>query len=130
MGDPLKDVLALGTPAATLARQERGAPDRHAEVRDLARSLLDQEYFENLSTRLKAGLCAPGLEVAVWRYAFGDPKADMNERAHEVARFEAIREQVRQRIKAGAGLVDARAQGARRVLTLTPQPEPDTDGSD
>ena len=95
-----------------------------SEVRNLARMLLDSDYLRSLKTRLDAGLVAPGVEVMLWRYAFGDPKTDVNERAHEIARFEAIRETVRQRIRSGqATLIDAQAQGARRVLRLAPQPE-------
>lgn len=124
--------ITVGIPAAVAKRQEEGSVQTN-EVRDLARSLLNPEYLENLRIRLLSGLAAPGVEVMVWRYAFGDPKTDVNERAHEVARFEAIREAVRARIRAGAGLKDAQAQGARRILHLSPQPtdpELDPDGPD
>ena len=126
--------MELGAAAAVEKRLEEGSVQTN-EVRDLARGLLNPEYLENLRIRLLSGLAAPGVEVMVWRYAFGDPKTDVNERAHEVARFEAIRESVRARIRAGAGLKDAQAQGAPRILRLSPQPgrddlELDPDGSD
>jgi hypothetical protein len=126
-----KDALALGPPAAAEVARSQGHLAQSNEVRDLARGLLDQGYYDNLKVRLAAGLCAPRLEVAIWKYAFGDPKTDVNERAHEIARFEAIRETVRQRIRAGGtAIMDAKAQGARRELRLAPQPvDEDDDGA-
>lgn len=44
------------------------------EARKIARGLLlDPAYQANLAERLNNGRCQPGVEVAVWQYAFGKP---------------------------------------------------------
>jgi hypothetical protein len=44
------------------------------EIRGLAQSLLNQNYFEKLKTRLLAGKIAPAVECKLLAYAFGEPK--------------------------------------------------------
>jgi hypothetical protein len=123
-----KSGLALGSPLGVQAASERvaeiGRPEQTNEVRRLARLIVDDpDYLSNLKVRAMTGILAPAMEVMLWRYAHGDPKADSNERARDIAAAEAIRETVRQRIREGKTLrSDALAQGARRELRLAPMP--------
>jgi hypothetical protein len=40
----------------------------------MAAKLVDDEaYRKNLIVRLRAGLCAPALEVLLWQFAYGKP---------------------------------------------------------
>ncbi len=69
--------------AKATANLRRGGPGRprlsHAqkaekkEVRDLCRNMLDAQYRRNLKKRLRDGKCQPGVEVALWYYAYGKP---------------------------------------------------------
>lgn len=44
------------------------------EAQRVARSLLtDPNYVAGLAERLNSGRCQPGVEVAVWHYAYGKP---------------------------------------------------------
>ena len=43
------------------------------EARKIARKLLDPTYQRNLKKRLREGKAQPGVEVAIWQYAFGKP---------------------------------------------------------
>lgn len=44
------------------------------EIRQLARELLDQDYFDVLYWRLRDGKCAPQIETLMHHFAFGRPK--------------------------------------------------------
>lgn len=59
-------------PKGTKLTPEQKAEEK--EARKIARKLLlDPEYQKNLAERLNNGKCQPGVEVAVWQYAFGKP---------------------------------------------------------
>ena len=52
-----------------------GTPNRSTrEIKEIARELLDETYFQVLRLRLLNGKCAPQLEVALFHYAHGRPK--------------------------------------------------------
>jgi hypothetical protein len=43
------------------------------EAQKIARKLLDPNYLKVLKARLLSGKIQPGVEVAIWQYAFGRP---------------------------------------------------------
>lgn len=53
--------------SAALVAQEK-------EAQKIARKLLDPKYLANLKARLATGKIQPGVEVAIWQYAYGRPK--------------------------------------------------------
>ena len=65
----LKTTAGPGRPKLTEKQKER-----EREAQKIARKLLtDKRYLANLAMRLNDGKCQPGVEVAVWQYAFGKP---------------------------------------------------------
>lgn len=47
---------------------------REEQARKIAQKLLTRpQYIAGLQERLESGKCQPGVEVAVWHYAFGKP---------------------------------------------------------
>lgn len=65
-----------GSPGRPKLTPEEKAAKKEAQK--LARNLLDKKYFSNLRERLVSGKVQPGVEVAVWHYAFGKPKEEMD----------------------------------------------------
>jgi len=66
----------------------RGGPGRKKvkpedkEVRRISRALvLNKEYQANLKDRMVSGKIQPGVEVAIWQYAFGKPKEEIDLKA-------------------------------------------------
>ena len=118
--------LAAATAAAAAAAKTNGKPGARAEVRALARALLSPEYFESLKLRLLAGVAAPAVEVAVWRYAFGEPgEAADDSAATQQEVFEEMRIRVRRTLRSkGARALDAKVQGGRRLLGPDPYARP------
>src|SRR5262245_36632800 len=55
-------------------RQADEEKARAKEVQKIARKLLDPTYVRNLKARLRTGKIQPGVEVAIWQYAFGKPQ--------------------------------------------------------
>lgn len=50
------------------------------EAQKIARKLLDPTYVKNLKARLRSGKIQPGVEVAIWQYAFGKPHEELETR--------------------------------------------------
>lgn len=85
-----------------------------AEVRDVARRLVeDRAYRANLRQRLLRGE-AGALEILIWRFAFGEPSATSTVELHE-RRLDAIREAARERLSrmdpVGLGVFTALSMG-------------------
>lgn len=60
-------------------RTRTGNPLDWAEVRDLARKLVeDPIYLLNLQVALRNREAAPAVEVMIWAYAFGKPREEIN----------------------------------------------------
>jgi len=54
---------------------------RDAEIRKITRRLLlDKTYQDNLKERLRSGKIQPGVEVALYYYAFGKPPDSVDSR--------------------------------------------------
>ncbi len=52
-----------------------GTPNRSTrEIKEIARELLDETYFQVLRLRLLNGKCAPQIETLVHHFAWGKPK--------------------------------------------------------
>lgn len=125
-----EEVLARAREASAAAAKANGQPGHRKEVRELARSLLTPEYRENLKLRLLAGVAAPAVEVMVWRYAFGEPlrsgEDDVDARQQM---FEEMRISVRRTLRSKkARVLDAKVQGARRLLGDIAAKAPDPAG--
>lgn len=66
----LKRTAGPGRPKRTT---EEKAREKEAQ-RTALRLLTDPKYVRGLRDRLNSGKCQPGVEVAVWHYAYGKPK--------------------------------------------------------
>jgi hypothetical protein len=78
-------VPTMARGARSKANLRRGGPGRpkrtedekarEKEAQKTARRLLtDKRYLAELACRLNEGRCQPGVEVAIWQYAYGKPK--------------------------------------------------------
>lgn len=55
--------------------RRKGTPNCNTrEIQEIARELLDEDYFEVLRLRLLNGKCAPQVETLIHHFAFGRPK--------------------------------------------------------
>lgn len=53
----------------------KGVPNKASrEVKDLARALFDDTYWEQVRARLLRGKVAPAVEAKLLAYAYGEPK--------------------------------------------------------
>ena len=66
--------------ASAAITAEKKASEKEAQK--LAQKLLkDPRYTAGLKKRLNSGRCQPGVEVAVWQYAFGKPVETIENKA-------------------------------------------------
>ncbi len=113
--------------ANVAAKREAAKP-----IRERARALLeDPKYLENLQKRLIAGE-AGALEIWLYRYGYGDPKADKADEEERKEEFERIRAEVQEVIRAGgkeAKVLDIAIQRSSRKLTRLRRREDDDAGT-
>jgi hypothetical protein len=97
--------------------RRKGVPNRATEeVRELARSIIeDPEYQQALRARLRAGE-AGGIEGLLWRYAGGAPQS--TEPAADTIELKDLLEQLWQQYHSA----QASAQDANSTTTRTPVP--------
>lgn len=100
-------------------------------IRDRAKALLENDdYLVNLQKRLNAGE-AGALEIWLYRYAYGDPRADKGEEEEQRQEFERVRAEVQKVIKEGkeeGKILDISIQRSSRKLTRLAHPEDDDAG--
>jgi len=69
------------------------------EIRELARSMLDAEYFERLRARLLDGKCPPQIETLLLHYGWGRPsfriEGDISDPTMDIATARLIAERGR-----------------------------------
>lgn len=103
-----------------------------APIRERARALLENPaYLKNLQKRLIAGE-AGALEIWLYRYGYGEPKADRGEEEEQKQEFERIRAEVQKVIKEGGKegkILDISIQRSSRKLTRLAHPEDDDAGT-
>jgi hypothetical protein len=96
-------------------------------LRERAREMLeDPDYCEALAARLLIGE-AGAVEVWLYRYGYGEPKADKRDEQEERERFEAIRKEVQDIIEKGKAegkVLDIAVARSSRRLTKLPEPGP------
>lgn len=126
------DNLATARAEGRTGGHNHRSPVATKDVREVAAKLVeDEKYQENLLTRLRAGE-AGGMEVWLWRWAYGDPKrATDAESARDRMRFDEMRRELRLLITQNPR---AHAELEERVLARTviaqpapagrPEPEP------
>ena len=119
-------------PTVTRAKNGRLTTSRSEFGKEIATALVnDPQYRKGVLERLRAGVAGP-LEVHLWRLAFGDPQKDDSERAAEIAKFDKIRDELRDYMSKNrdqARVLDAVVTRAPRLLPLPtmrrPEPEPE-----
>lgn len=80
--------------------------------------LNDPVYRENLKKRMQMGE-GGAIEVWIWRIGYGDPQKDETESELQRAKFESMRQAVRDYLASHpeqANVIDAQVQGAKRVM--------------
>jgi len=94
-------------------------------LRERAREMLeDPDYLEALQARLLVNE-AGAVEVWLYRYGYGEPKADKRDEEAERESFEKIRREVQEIIKKGkqeGKVLDLAVGRASRRLTRLPEP--------
>ena len=94
-------------------------------LRERARQLLeDPDYCDALADRLISGE-AGAIEALLYRYGYGEPKADKADEEAERQRFEDIRKEVQEIIKEGkkdGKVLDIAVGRSSRKLTRLPEP--------
>jgi hypothetical protein len=98
---------------------------KRSTARDLARTLVeDEDYQKKLLKRLKDGIAGP-IEIWLWRYAYGDPAKSDEEAARQTERYEKMRAEVLEFLKAAperAAVLEAAVIRAPKALPLPRQP--------
>ena len=119
----MTDALVKPGPGGALTAKEEGVPTRRAEFRSFARKIIDDpDYRENLLARMIEGSVSPAVERLILEAAFCSVKVDEQGGAEEARRAKEMRERIEELLRSErAPVLDARAMGARRVLSLPPQ---------
>ncbi len=86
------------------------------EIRELARDLLDDDYFDALKFRLKTGTAAVGVETLIHHYAYGRPV--------ERVKFEGDKRLSVEAFRALAGLDDEDDHGGDEPAPPKPKKPP------
>ena len=112
----------VGRRESALAKTEEGIPTQRSEFRAFARRVInDGKYQENLLARMREGSISPAVERLLLEAAYCSVKIDEQGGAEEALRATEMRKMVEELAKSNrAHVLDARAMGARRVLSLPP----------
>ena len=105
-----------------LVTHEEGNPTQRAQFREMARKLVyDPKYQAKLLEDFRARKVSPAVERLFWEAAHCSVKVDEGRGAEESTVAEAMRASVKELAESNQALeLDAKAMGARRVLTLPP----------